>query len=257
MSDQREHVVFGGTSGIAMAWCRLEAEKGAAFRLVGRSGERLEAAAADLLARGASSCHTHQADLACTEEIDAVLETLPHTRPSVVLLAHGLLGDQAEIEQRPALALELLRLNLDCSIYLLLRITPWLEEKGCRRLVVLGSVAGDRGRAENSVYGASKAGLEAFCSGLAARLEAGGVKLLFVKAGPVRTAMTAHLDLGPAAIESKGFARRLQRALRSQRVFVYIPRRWGLIFLVLRHLPFRVFLRLFPARQARTSASDG
>jgi decaprenylphospho-beta-D-erythro-pentofuranosid-2-ulose 2-reductase len=234
-------LVLGATSAIAQQVARLYAARGASLFLVARNAERLAAVADDLRVRGAS-VETAVADLD-----DPTLHDGLFTRAApleIVLLAHGVLGDPQRTARDAAAAEEVLRTNLLAPVSLLTRAAQRMEEQRSGCLVALSSVAGDRGRASNAVYGASKAGLTAFLSGLRNRLYRTGVRVVTVKPGFVDTPMTAHLPKNPLFASSERVARDLVRAVDRGRDVVYTPWWWRLVMLVVKLVPERIFKRL-------------
>ena len=224
MSGGRRVLILGATSGIAQAVARVYAAEGARLALVARSREHLTAVAADLGVRGAEVLLSRATDLC---ELDRHRTLLAEAETAldgldVVLVAHGVLPDQKACEAEPRLA-----------------------AAGRGTLGVLSSVAGERGRADNYVYGAAKAALTAYASGLGHRLRGTGVTVVTIKPGPVDTPMIAGRNLARGLVADVDVAgRQIHRALeRGQRV-VYVPGRWRWIMAVLRALPLRLFERL-------------
>jgi decaprenylphospho-beta-D-erythro-pentofuranosid-2-ulose 2-reductase len=164
----RKILVLGATSGIAEATCRIWATQGASLFLVARNAEKLAAVAADLRTRGASYVDTAVADLDDTDQHPALLAHAVNslTGMDIAYLAHGILGDQAEAERDFNEAAQILYTNLMAPISLLTWLANFCVQRHAGTLAVLSSVAGDRGRKSNYVYGASKAGLSAFLAGL-------------------------------------------------------------------------------------------
>lgn len=234
-------LVLGATSAIAQQVARLYAARGATLFLVARNEERLAAVANDLRVRGAAVT-TAVADLDDPDRHDEILDRAAPLE--VVLLAHGVLGDAHETERDPAAAAAVLRTNLVGPVSLLTRAAQRLEaqRRGC--IVALSSVAGDRGRASNAVYGASKAGLAAFLSGLRNRLHASGVRVVTVKPGFVDTPMTAGLPKNPLYSPPERVAKDLVRAVDRGRDVVYTPWWWRIVMLAVRLVPERIFKRL-------------
>jgi len=223
-------LVLGATSAIAQQLARAYAERGAALFLVARNEQRLSAVADDLRVRGAQ-VQTAVADLGA-----APLE--------IVFLAYGVLGDARETERSAEAAEAVLRSNLLRPISLLTRAATLLEAQRGGCIVALASVAGDRGRASNAVYGASKAGLAAFLSGLRNRLARSGVRVITVKPGLVDTPMTGHLSKNRLYTSPERVARDVIRAVDGRSDVVYTPWWWRWVMLVLRLIPEPVFKRL-------------
>lgn len=234
-------LVLGATSAIAQQVARAYAERGAALFLVARNAERLGAVADDLRVRGAQ-VETAVADL---DDPAGHEDLLARAAPlEVVFLAYGILGGARETERSAEAADAVLRTNLLGPVALLTRAAQRLEAQRSGCIVALSSVAGDRGRGSNAVYGASKAGLAAFLSGLRNRLHPSGVRVVTVKPGLVDTPMTAHLPKSPLYSSPARVARDVVRAVGRGRDVVYTPWWWRLVMLAVRLLPERVFKRL-------------
>jgi len=188
-------LVLGATSGIAEATCRIWAAQGASLFLVARNPAKLAAVAADLKTRGASYIDTAVADL---DDTDKHAELLAHavnslTGMDIAYLAHGILGDQTEAEQDFNTAAQIIHTNFMAPVSLLTWLANFCVQRHAGTLAVISSVAGDRGRKSNYLYGSSKAGLSAFLGGLRNRVDREGVTVLTIKPGPTKTAMTAGM----------------------------------------------------------------
>lgn len=243
-------VIIGATSAIAHATARLWAAQGAALFLVGRNVERLEANAADLRVRGTASVATH--GMNATDEaayapmLAAALAALGGI--DIALIAHGSLADQRACE----LDLALLRAEIETngvSVCLLAQLfgNHFAGQAGDARgvLAVIGSVAGDRGRQSNYVYGAAKGLVARFLEGLRNRLAPAGVQVLLVKPGFVDTPMTAEFEKkGLLWAQPEDIATGILKAIARKRDVVYLPWFWRAIMLVIRHIPERIFKRL-------------
>ncbi len=234
-------LVLGATSAIAQQVARAYAERGAALFLVARSEERLLAVADDLRVRG-GQVETAVADLddeAVHEELLARAAPL-----GIVFLAYGVLGDAQRAQESAEAAQAILRTNLSSPVSLLTRAAQRLEAQGSGCIVALASVAGDRGRGSNAVYGAAKAGLSAFLSGLRNRLSRSGVRVITVKPGLVDTPMTGHLPKNRLYSSPERVARDLLRGIDGTADVIYTPWWWRWIMLVVRLIPERLFKRL-------------
>ena len=239
-------LVLGATSAIAQAVGRLLAARGASLYLVGRNAERLEAVAQDLATRGAAKVERDVVDLddaaghaALVARADAALGGL-----DAALLAHGVLGDQAALQRDAAAARAHLVTNFVGPVSLLTELANLLAPRRAGTLVVLSSVAGDRGRQSNYVYGASKAGLSAYLSGLRNRLAPAGVTVLTVKPGMVDTPMTAGMKKGPLFSTPERVARDIVRAADRRRDVLYTPWYWAWVMRIIRAIPEGIFKRL-------------
>src|SRR5580692_5380255 len=242
----RKILVLGATSGIAEATCRIWAFQGASLFLVARNAEKLAAVAADLKTRGASYVDTAVADL---DDTDRHAELLAHainslTGMDVAYLAHGILGDQSLAEQDFNTAAQILHTNLTAPVSLLTWLANYCVQRHTGTIAVLSSVAGDRGRKSNYVYGSSKAGLSAFLGGLRNRVDREGVTILTIKPGPTRTAMTAGMPKAEKFADVDSVAESIARAIDKRQDVLYVPFQWQPIMFVVRNVPERIFKKL-------------
>lgn len=242
-------VILGATSAVAEHCARLWAERGARLVLVGRRQDRLSVIADDLRARGAPQVDVVVRDLAETpaEGHDAALASMAAPvggRIDVLLVAYGVLGDQRTAEADPAAALALFGANMTSACAWLTVAAARMEQQGSGALVAISSVAGDRGRCSNYVYGAAKAGLSTFMEGLAHRFAASSVRVLLVKPGFIDSPMTADIaKSGPLWAKPEAIARDIDRALAGGRSVLYTPWFWAPIMTIIRHLPRFLFHR--------------
>jgi hypothetical protein len=231
-------VVFGATSGIAQEVLRIWAERGDDLFLVGRNGGRLQAVADDLRARGARSVATAQSDL---NDLSQHAVLFDHAGDfDTVLVAHGVLGQDGATD--PEETQLILHTNLNSPVSLLMLAAERARPGAC--IAAIGSVAGDRGRAANAVYGASKAGLDAFLSALRQRMFKRGVRVVTVKPGFVDTAMTAHVRKSLLFASPRTVARGIARAVDTGKPVVYLPRFWRVVMMIIRAIPETLFRRL-------------
>jgi len=245
MSAQRV-LVIGATSAIAEACARRLAARGARLYLIARDGERLQLMMRDLGLRGASAVASATVDLrAHAEHARLVEDAWTHLGGvDAVLIAHGMLPDQATCEQDMAALRDVFETNTLSVMSLLTHVAPRLIAQRRGTIAVISSVAGDRGRASNYVYGASKAALDAFLSGLRNRLAAHSIRVVTVKPGFVDTPMTAALRKGWLWASPDQIARGIVRALDGGAEIVYLPWFWRPIMAVVRALPERWFKRM-------------
>jgi short-subunit dehydrogenase len=243
-SPVRRVCILGAASAIGEETARLLAAKGDALALVARDAGRLETIARDLASRGASKVAMRTADLARLEDPGAFLDGVSGELGGLdaVLIFHGVLGDQAEARADPSAALRLLEVNFISAAVLSLAAVTRLEASGypTPALVAVGSVAGDRGRASNFVYGAAKGGLAILYQGLAHDLARGGskVRAVIVKAGFVDTPMTAAFDKGgPLWAKPATIAAVVVKAMETGGPIVYAPWFWRGVMLAIRLLP--------------------
>ncbi|WFU12172.1 SDR family NAD(P)-dependent oxidoreductase (plasmid) [Rhizobium sp. CB3090] len=241
-------IILGATSAIAEATARLYAAEGADILLVGRQTERLSATAADLKMRGAHSAEIAILDLAQTPGgVDEIFRNLVRQLGGAdhVLIAYGILGEQADAERDLSIAEEIVRINFNSAAAWCLAAATFLEEQGRGSLIVLGSVAGDRGRRANFVYGAAKAGLAALVEGISHRFADRGPRAVIVKPGPTITPMTEQFDRkGLLWASASQVAAVVRRAADRGGPVVYAPWFWRYIMLIIRAMPARVFNRM-------------
>lgn len=239
-------VIFGATSAIAQACARIWAGRKDALFLVGRNAERLEAVAADLKVRGASRVEFLAHDLADLEAHERLVARADEALGGVdvALVAHGTLGDQTLLRQDVSMAVEAIGVNFVSAASLLSHLANLMEKRRGGTIAVISSVAGDRGRQSNYVYGAAKAGLSAFASGLRNRLQKSGVSVVTVKPGFVDTPMTAHVKKGPLFATPEAVARGIVKAIDRRKDVVYVPGFWRPIMWLIRSIPERIFKRL-------------
>jgi len=247
MSTPRRVLVLGATSGIAQAVARVYAADGARLGLVARSGEHLAAVASDLAVRGAEVVLQRAADFrelerhrALVSEAEAALGGL-----DVVLVAHGVLPDQRACQEDPRRAVDSWEVNFVSAASLMEAAAERMAVAGRGTLGVLSSVAGERGRADNYVYGAAKAALTVYAGGLGHRLQGSGVTVVTIKPGPVDTPMVAGRNRSPRLVADVDVVgRRIHRALERGERLLYVPGKWRWIMAVIRALPIRLFERL-------------
>ena len=246
MSIGKGIVILGATSTIAMDVARQLAEPGRSFVLVARNGSDLEVIAEDLRTRGSAVYNVVQdlADFNGHEKLMGIVKDTLGESLHTVLLSYGALGDQ-EREERDINALRYqLDVNFTSAASLLTLVANELESRGVGQIVAISSVAGDRGRSRNYVYGAAKAGLTTFLSGLRQRLATKGVGVLTVLPGFVATKMTQHLQRTPLFASSEVVAKNIVKAMEANRNIIYTPWFWYGIMMVIRNIPEGVFKRV-------------
>jgi len=236
-------LVLGASSSVARAFARRVAAAGADLLLAGRDAEDLERSAADLRLRSGGHAEALAFDAADFAAHAAFVERCRAQGGRLnVFLAFGAMPPQSAIDADFALAEQTIAVNYTGAVSILSRLAPALEAGAC--VVVLSSVAGDRGRPKNYVYGSAKAGLNAYLQGLRARLHRRGVGVTTVKAGFLDTAMTFGLPGMALAADPESCARACLKAARAGREVIYFPAVWRPIMAVIRALPERLFKRL-------------
>lgn len=238
-------IIIGATSVIAEHCARRWAQQPADFVLVGRDADRLERVAADLRVRSPqSSVQPVVTDFADASAIEALAaQAAAAGQIDIVLIAHGNLPVQSECEQQLSLTQQALEINGVSPVLFAEAFAARLSRADHGTLAIIGSVAGDRGRKTNYVYGAAKGMIERYAQGLQHRFAGTRVKIVLIKPGPTATPMTAHLPpRGLAAPDT--VARCIVVAIANGYPLVYAPARWWLIMMIIRHLPRIVFNRL-------------
>lgn len=237
-------LIIGAGSAIAEAVARIYAARGASLFLVGRDPQRLAAIAADLKVRGAADAAVHALDANAYAEHAAMLDAAWARLGAVdlALIAHGSLPDQKACEASAALTLDEFSTNGLSVIALAAAIAPRLAPGAT--LAAISSVAGDRGRASNYVYGSAKAAVSAFFSGLRQRLSAQGVNVLTIKPGFVDTPMTQAFKKGALWAKPDAVARGIVQAVERRRAVAYLPGFWWAIMQIIKAIPEPVFRRL-------------
>lgn len=239
-------VVLGATSAIAQAWMRLLAPRGVSFFLVARNPEHLESVARDLLVRGATAVYAENCDLDKTELHPALMDRALKSLGGLdcALIAHGSLGNQAADEKDFAAAAASLQTNFLSAASLVTWLANYFAGQYRGTIAVISSVAGDRGRKSNYIYGSAKAGLNAFLDGVRNRVDRDGVHVLTIRPGFVATPMTAHLPQGPLFATPDAVARDILRAMDRRRDIVYTPWFWRWIMTIIRTIPEWKFKRM-------------
>jgi short-subunit dehydrogenase len=240
-------VVLGATSGIALEIQRQLAHQGRELLLVARSPQRLSELQSDLLARGAKNVLTLAADLARVQHHAEIFNFVHRYFPNfdTVLLAYGNMEDQKDSEASVDVLLDELNVNFVSAAALLTLFAADLEQRRTGCLAAITSVAGDRGRRSNYVYGSAKGALSLFLQGLRSRLHPAGVSVITIKPGPVETPMTDHLANSARFAQPERVARDIVRALeRRSPDVLYTPWFWRPIMTAVRHMPETLFKRL-------------
>ena len=238
--------ILGATSAMAHETAKLMAGDGACLFLVARHQERLEAVAQDLRVRGAASVDTAVLDLNDVTEHQTLLKMILNTLGGIdiLLIAYGTLGDQKACEGDYAKTLEELTTNFLSVVSFLTPLANYFESSGHGQIAVISSVAGDRGRQSNYVYGTAKGALNIFLQGLRNRLAPCGVTVTTIKPGFVDTPMTASLKKNFLFAKPEIVARAIYRGLQKEKDIIYVPGFWRWILLVIKLVPEKIFKHL-------------
>lgn len=239
-------LLVGATSAIAIACARRWSEQAVTLFLVGRTPDKLDQVADDLTARGAV-VHTHVLDLNQFDQHVAMLDAcfLALGQVDIALIAHGTLPDQKACEESAQIAVQEFSNNGLSVIALLTELANRMEAQKSGCIAVISSVAGDRGRPSNYLYGAAKGAVTDFCSGLRGRLYKAGVQVLTIKPGFVDTPMTQGLQLPKLLLATPDkVAQDIVNAVAKRRDTLYTPWFWRWIMLIIIHIPGMLFKRL-------------
>jgi short-subunit dehydrogenase len=243
-------VIIGATSRIAEECARLwVAEAPVDITLVGRNREKLQRVADDLAVRSpASTISVREADFHDPAIIAALADELSGQKPvHIVLIAHGSLPDQQECQADLLKAKEALDINGVSPALFAEAFAGHMERRNMGSLILIGSVAGDRGRKSNYVYGAAKGLVTRYAQGLQHRLAKTGVTVSLVKPGPTDTPMTAELKAagkGGGLADPAAVAKTIVQGAAKGRATIYAPGKWTLIMLIIRHLPRFIFNKM-------------
>ncbi|MGA2243595.1 MAG: SDR family oxidoreductase [Verrucomicrobiota bacterium] len=239
-------LIIGGTSGIAQAIAAQLAREGAALFLLGRSAARLELVAANLQSRFAANVTVGAVNFdEFAVHAPAIEQAATHLGGlDLAIICYGSLGDQKACEQDFRLTEAEFRTNCLGAMSFLSHLANRFEARRAGQIIAISSVAGDRGRQSNYIYGAAKAGLTAYLQGLRNRLHPAGVHVLTVKPGFVDTPMASHIKKGPLMASPETVARDILRASEAGRCVLYTPWFWRWIMLVIKLIPESIFRRL-------------
>jgi len=239
-------LVLGASSSLAIATARKLAARGASFYLVARTLTKLEVVACDLQTRGAGPVAIQGMDLDDSASHPQMLAAAAESLGGIdlALIAHGVLGDQQRAQADYTFAEPVLVTNFLSTVSLSTWLANYFESRGQGVLAVISSVAGDRGRRSNYVYGASKGALNIFLDGLRNRIDRKGVQVLTIRPGFVSTPMTAHLPQGALFASPNAIADGILKAVQKRKDNVYLPPIWALIMLLVRSIPQAIFKKM-------------
>lgn len=239
-------LIVGATSAIAEATARHFARDGNILFLAGRNLERLQAIAADLRVRGARNVEIAALDVCNTDAVAAIVTNAINALQGLdmALIAHGTLSNQTACEHSIELLTQEFTINALSTMALCTTLANFFESQSQGTLAIISSVAGDRGRQSNYVYGAAKAAVTAFTSGLRQRLHGKNVRVVTIKPGFVDTPMTAAFNKGPLWASAATVGRQIHRAMLRGTPVVYVPGFWAPIMFIIRHIPETIFRRL-------------
>ncbi|HEY4093133.1 MAG TPA: SDR family oxidoreductase [Luteibacter sp.] len=239
-------LIIGATSAIAEATARIYAERGSRLHLVARTPARLDTIAEDLRIRGAVDVGSDSLDVNDLARHETVLEAAWTALGDVdvVLVAHGTLPDQKACEVSVETAMAEFATNATSTIALLTLLANRMDKAGRGTIAVISSVAGDRGRASNYLYGSAKAAVSTFLSGLRQRLSKRGVDVVTIKPGFVDTPMTRDFKKGALWAKPEAVAAGIVKAVDKGTPVAYLPKFWVIIMGIIRAVPEFIFKRI-------------
>ncbi|MDH5394619.1 MAG: SDR family oxidoreductase [Gammaproteobacteria bacterium] len=239
-------LILGATSAIAEKFAHRYTQQGNKFLLVARNAERLNNIADDLRVRGAVEVVTEAVDLSVINAHKTFIQNVSKKLGSIdiVLIAYGSLGDQTACEANVDETLQELNTNCLSVISLLTLLANVMQEQKSGSIAVISSVAGDRGRQSNYVYGTAKGALSIFMQGLRNRLSRHGVQVLTIKPGFVDTPMTKEFKKGLLWASPESIAAGIEKAINKNKDTVYLPFFWRYIMLIIRLIPEKIFKRM-------------
>lgn len=248
MNNKKRIVIIGATSAIAEHCARMWAQKQPAdFTLVGRDETRLERVATDLKVRSPQSeFRVMQADFLDPGAIDDLTQKIfALGNVDVVLIAHGSLPEQTDCQDDLKACREALEINGISPVLYAEAFAKHMAKVNHGTIALIGSVAGDRGRKSNYVYGAAKGLITRYAQGLQHRFAGTAVKVTLIKPGPTETPMTAHLKGKGAKLASVDeVAKLIVEGIEAGKPTIYAPGKWWLIMMVIRHLPAIIFNKM-------------
>ncbi|MBI1906842.1 MAG: SDR family NAD(P)-dependent oxidoreductase [Rhodocyclales bacterium] len=248
VSQGKRIVIVGATSAIAEHCARLwVTDTEIELILVGRDLDKTERVAADLRVRNPrATLRVLVADFLEPSAISALVDAVVSAGPvDIVLIAHGALPEQASCQNDLRECRDALTVNAISPVLFAEAFIAPMQQAGHGTLAIMGSVAGDRGRRSNYVYGAAKGLVTRYAQGLQHRVAGSGVAVVLIKPGPTDTPMTAHLKAqGSRLAAVDDVAGQVVEGIARRAPVVYAPAKWRLIMLVIRHLPRFIFNRM-------------
>ncbi len=242
----RKIIIFGATSAIAMESAKIWASQGAELCLIGRSSEKLDAVSSDLKIRGATKVITIQSDLSDVSGHQVLFRSIDSqfSDYDTTLFAYGTLSNQLACQDDFQLAATEINTNFLSVISLLTHVSNYFEKRGSGSIGVITSVAGDRGRKSNYIYGSAKGALSIYLQGLRNRFGKTNISVTDLKPGFTDTPMTAHIQKGPLFVSPAVVGQGIVWSLANKKDTVYLPWFWRYIMLIIKHIPEFLFKKM-------------
>lgn len=244
--DYDKTVIFGATSGIGRALAAELAKQHRPLMLAGRDKIELQRLQADLEIRFSTICEVAVFDLLQKEQIEQCIQSIQGRYPIIdeLYFLMGYLGDQKIAEDDWEERDEILNINYTMAVHLLSEFANYFEKRKSGKIIIVGSVAGDRGRRSNYLYGSAKAGLHAFAQGLRNRMAKHNVHVMTVKPGFVDTAMTFGLPGLYLVASPRQVAKRIIKSASRNKNEIYVPFFWRYVMWIVRNIPEFLFKKL-------------
>lgn len=238
--------IFGATSKIAEETAKNYAKDKANFYLVGRDLSKLEIVKKDLIARGAGSIGLESCDALDWSKHKTTIENADKELGQIdlILVAHGTLPDNEEIRNNHEKVIEEFNINCTSIISICTIASTYFESKGEGTIAVISSVAGERGRQSNFIYGAAKSGVSAYLQGLRNRLYPKGIKVITIKPGMVDTPMTSEMEKGLLFASASSVGKQIYNGINVGRDVMYVPKYWKYIMFIIKTIPESIFKKL-------------
>lgn len=246
-NSSQKIVIVGATSAIAEQCSRLWVKNAAEIILIGRNQQKTDIVASDLRVRNPNSIvRSIAADFFKAESIQTLVDEITNENPfDIVLIAHGLLPEQKNCENNLVELRDALEVNAISPVLFAEAFAKKMEKTNHGSLAIIGSVAGDRGRKSNYIYGAAKGLIARYAEGLQHRLSHTQVKVILIKPGPTDTPMTAHIKGdGMKLADPISVAKNIVAGIDKSKAVIYAPSKWFLIMMIIRHLPRFIFNKL-------------
>lgn len=239
-------VILGATSGIAQAVAKEMLADDVVFHLVARNKEKLNIVVADLVARGCNRAESYLLDFNDMSRHAEVVKTISDAADVIdtLFVCFGIMHSQQDCEANVAKAVEQLNSNYTHAVSLLVLFSQSMAKQSSGSIAVVSSVAGDRGRKSNYIYGSAKAGLSIFLEGLRYKLHGQGINVLTIKPGFVDSPMTADIDKGALWATTEQVAKHIVKAIRKKKSVIYVPPFWFFIMAIIKLIPAFIFRKL-------------
>jgi hypothetical protein len=239
-------VIIGATSSIAEHCARIWVKDPIDLVLIGRNQQKLDLIAQDLRVRSPeSNITTKITNFEEPQAIEALISKLNQTAVDIALIAHGSLPEHQECQNDLALCKETLDINGLSPVLFAEAFASEMEKRNKGTLAIIGSVAGDRGRKSNYVYGAAKGLVARYAQGLQHRMAKTNVKVVLIKPGPTDTPMTSSIKAKNGALASvEEVSKSIVQGIHEGRSVFYVPSKWEWIMLIIRFLPASIFNKL-------------